>query len=878
VFAENDGSGLAADAPPPSADSVRTDRAFAALHREHALGIYNLALHLLRQRQDAEDVTQEVLLKIFLHGRRGDASATPPWVYRVTYNACCDRLRREGRRRTTTLEFGDELIATGDPYQQAELARLIEAALRQLPLRQRTALLLRELQGLRPHEVATVLGSTTPSAGVTLSRARRTFRARFRELAGEEPAAAVGPGALSLVALPAGLHLAALRGALTTLGGTSGAAAAGPGASVASSLGATTCGPAGGTATLGGSGLTPQAGVGVLSKIGGALSTKVAVAVASATLVAGGASQVLRSHDRHTPRQTTAGRALQPATAAHGEAAKTQRAAGAEVTLQPLPRARISASPTLGSAPVAAASTTPTPSATTAPPVITGQSTSPQPSASPSLSPSATPSPSASSSPAPSPSPTASLSPAPSAVPSPTASVTASPSPTASAAPTAKTAFRVAPLPAVLRDRLGSSSQALSSTSPAFLPVTITYGTQAVGASASYPASYDLRSLGKLPAMDDVGAHNACWAFAALDSLDSCLLPADPESFSTDNLLLASGFSAAGYDSGGNALQATAYLARWAGPVSAAAEPYPDGLVAGLKPLKHVQQVLFLPPRKESLANAAIKWAITTHGALETAMYLDPSIAMAGSALYDAATASYYCSIAHNANHAVDIIGWDNAYPASDFATQPPGNGAFLVRNNWGTSWGQGGYFWVSYYDASIGHSENALFCDAEPTSNYRAIYQYDPLGWTEEAAIGYTADTAWFANRFKARVAQHLQAVSFYSSASRSRYRVYANLGGPSARRLVASGKFAWPGYHTVRLSRQLSLVAGQFFCVAVKLTTPSSLYPIPLEERIAGYSAAAAAAPGQSYVSSDGITWTDLTTIAGQQESNVCLKAFAS
>jgi C1A family cysteine protease len=408
--------------------------------------------------------------------------------------------------------------------------------------------------------------------------------------------------------------------------------------------------------------------------------------------------------------------------------------------------------------------------------------------------------------------------------------------------------------------------------------VTITYGTQAVGASASYPASYDLRSLGKLPAMDDVGTHNACWAFAALDSLESCLLPADPESFSTDNLLLASGFSATGYDSGGNALQATAYLARWAGPVSAAAEPYPDGLVAGLKPLKHVQQVLLLPPRKGALANAAIKWALTTHGAVESAMYLDPSVASGSSAVYNATAAAYYCATGHTANHAVDIVGWNNAYPKADFATKPPGNGAFLVRNSWGASWGQGGYFWVSYYDAGLGRSENALFCGAESTTDYRTIYQYDPLGWTEQAAIGYASDTAWFANRFKARAAGKLKAVSFYSSASGSRYWVYANLGGPSGRHLVASGTLAWPGYRTVRLATQLSLVAGRFFSVAVKLTTPGSHYPIPLEERIKGYSDAATAAAGQSYVSSNGLTWTDVTRAAGQRETNVCLKAFAS
>ena len=79
-------------------------------------------------------------------------------------------------------------------------------------------------------------------------------------------------------------------------------------------------------------------------------------------------------------------------------------------------------------------------------------------------------------------------------------------------------------------------------------------------------------------------------------------------------------------------------------------------------------------------------------------------------------------------------MGWDDSYPASNFATTPPGNGALLVRNSWGTSWGQGGYFWLSYYD-SVCPTESVAFYGVEPTTNYTRIYQYDPLGWTAISA-----------------------------------------------------------------------------------------------------------------------------------------------
>jgi C1A family cysteine protease len=446
-------------------------------------------------------------------------------------------------------------------------------------------------------------------------------------------------------------------------------------------------------------------------------------------------------------------------------------------------------------------------------------------------------------------------------------------------------ALRLAPLSPAFVGHLAAESAGVSGGvrddgSLAPMPIDFSYleAERLAAASASYPARYDLRSLGKLPPIGNEGQYNACWAFAALDSLESCLLPGDPESFSQDNLLLASGFDGASYDSSGNDLEATAYLARWAGPVSAAAESYGAGAIPpGLLPLKHVQEVLILPPRSGPHDNGVFKWAVMTYGAVDVALYADAGMTSStDSAAYRVATSAYYYASPQSPNHAVDIVGWNDAYPASNFATRPPGNGAFLVRNSWGSSWGSGGYFWVSYYDAVIGKQDNAVFDDAESPANYSRIYQYDPLGWTRQAGIGYASTSAWFANEFRASASEQLVAVSFYTATAAARYRVYVSLGGLQGKHLAATGTLGLPGYHTVQLLTPLQLVAGRPFAVAVKLTTPGSRYPIPLEERISGYSDAASAAPGQSFISSNGVTWTDLTTVAGQRESNVCLKAF--
>ena len=69
---------------------------------------------------------------------------------------------------------------------------------------------------------------------------------------------------------------------------------------------------------------------------------------------------------------------------------------------------------------------------------------------------------------------------------------------------------------------------------------------------------------------------------------------------------------------------------------------------------------------------------------------------------FNAATSAYY-SRGTDLDHHVCIVGWDDAYPAGRFLRRPPGPGAFLIKNSWGTTYGQGGYFWISYYDRMLG-------------------------------------------------------------------------------------------------------------------------------------------------------------------------------
>ncbi|MGA2090760.1 MAG: lectin like domain-containing protein, partial [Endomicrobiales bacterium] len=398
----------------------------------------------------------------------------------------------------------------------------------------------------------------------------------------------------------------------------------------------------------------------------------------------------------------------------------------------------------------------------------------------------------------------------------------------------------------------------------------------AVG-GGNYPTSYDLRTLGKLTPVKDQGQFNTCWSFATYGSLESCLLPVQTYDFSEKNLVNLSGFDL-GEPGGGNFFFSTAYLTRWGGPVNESDDSYPTGSSwtasnPGLPVQKHVQEVLFIPDRSSATDNDNVKEMVTDYGAVMTSMYMEDNdntyLSVNDQNYY------YYGSTSTVSNHAVAIVGWDDNYASTNFTSTPPGNGAFICRNSWGTLWGDSGYFYVSYYDANIA-TDMAVFDDAESTGNYYNIYQYDPLGMT--TSLGYGGSTGWFANIFTAGSNEKLQAVSFYTAVVNSSYtiNVYNHFNGTSFTGLLGSitGTAPIAGFHTIQLNSSISLPSNQNFCIIVELTTPGNNFPIPLEYPFADYSSQATASAGESYISSDGNSWTDIT----QQypNTNVCVKAY--
>ena len=406
--------------------------------------------------------------------------------------------------------------------------------------------------------------------------------------------------------------------------------------------------------------------------------------------------------------------------------------------------------------------------------------------------------------------------------------------------------------------------------------------------SGVYPASFDLRTSGDVTSVKNQGNCGSCWAFGAIASVESTTLMGGGSTydFSENHMNVRHGFDPLPC-AGGNSDIAGAYMTRWgstnslaAGLVFEADDPYtqnamygtpPYTSVAGLLPRVHVQEFLFLPDRGNKTENDNYKYALQNYGAVDVSINWND-------AYWDQATNSYYYSGTNPTNHDVALVGWDDNYPASNFSTMPSGNGAFIAKNSWGTGFGSGGYFYISYYDSQL--SDATVFRKPESINNYMRSYLYDPFGQTD--SVGYSSNSAWGANVYTAVANEQLQAVAFYTLTVNSSYEVYIYTGvtgSPTTGVLEGGavntiGSFPYAGYHTLALERPVSLMAGQKFAVVVKFTTPGYIYPVPIEYPFQGFDSAASASTGQSYVSYDGSSWADITSYF--LNTNVNIRAF--
>ena len=135
----------------------------------------SIARNLLGNAADAEDAVQNAFLKVYrgVAGFRGGCAFTT-WVYRILVNSCYDLMRRNRRRAEAPLPEGIALAAAPQPDHPLRLA--IEAALKRLEERERTAFLLCEVEGFSHREAAEILETSEGASRALLFKARRNLQ------------------------------------------------------------------------------------------------------------------------------------------------------------------------------------------------------------------------------------------------------------------------------------------------------------------------------------------------------------------------------------------------------------------------------------------------------------------------------------------------------------------------------------------------------------------------------------------------------------------------------------------------------------------------------------------------------------------------------
>lgn len=319
--------------------------------------------------------------------------------------------------------------------------------------------------------------------------------------------------------------------------------------------------------------------------------------------------------------------------------------------------------------------------------------------------------------------------------------------------------------------------------------------------STAYRQPFFRLANNHIPPVRDQRQSGACWAFTTMDVIESNLrvtrgqvthLNAAHLELSTQNSLFTPSrrnFQRA-FDTGGNFHIASAYLLNQWGPITEPSNSSGNTLmniinggsvnqnmIESATAAFNVGDVAYIFNEQgacDANARTAIKQYLTEHGAIGASIF-KPDFAMGASVnnqrlvdrhnngpffFYDGAAFTNVLgntvTANQNINHTVTIVGWDDNIPRSSFTTQPPGDGAWRVKNSWGEVAmngnqvshiiGDHGFHYVSYYDINICTYLAGFFNIAN--ESHDTVYFHDDLGWN--ATLGSNSNVVYKASIFQ--------------------------------------------------------------------------------------------------------------------------------
>ncbi|MBR1866416.1 MAG: Ig-like domain-containing protein, partial [Lachnospiraceae bacterium] len=411
-------------------------------------------------------------------------------------------------------------------------------------------------------------------------------------------------------------------------------------------------------------------------------------------------------------------------------------------------------------------------------------------------------------------------------------------------------------------------------------PVVTPTEKKSIARNSLLPPKYDPRDKAWVTSVKNQGAYGSCWSFASVAAMESSLIKSGlaQDSLDLSELHLiyfmysnntdernrisgdrnyvsadAAGTPTSNFTSMANAggyIDSVGWqMANWAGPYPENGDSYLSAAANSSYQMAadqcfssdyHVKTVKFCEFKDDN--RDAIKQMIYEHGGVAANFYCDQTTAAGSSAYFKVVngTHTYYNpnGATHNINHAIEVIGWDDNYSGANFKVTPPGDGAWLVKNSWGTDSSKDGFIWLSYYD--IGGGAEAVAYAFELASVEQNIYQYDGSDLMWNTLTHGTHDLYYFAvytADCEEGEQEVIDSVGVGAGAGAS-YEVsilldpvFTTSGGSTnlsytAEKGNTSCQTAYAGYNVQKLSEPVTVSGHQRFAVCVKAKAGMKLY----------------------------------------------------
>ncbi len=399
---------------------------------------------------------------------------------------------------------------------------------------------------------------------------------------------------------------------------------------------------------------------------------------------------------------------------------------------------------------------------------------------------------------------------------------------------------------------------------------------------SQYPTVYDLRTLGMITPVKDQGLScGSCWAFASCSAIESQWLVQGYGTYdlSEDNLMDCHGFDEAPC-AGGSYYMTQATLSLHRGILSEVDDPYtpatsncPMNLTFPPLPQAYVEDMIFIP----SVINN-VKQAVLSYGAVASTMFFNSSN-------YNSSSYKYYDSFIDSNDslyaHCITIAGWNDTMSFSG----APGLGGWIIKDSYGTSWAQNGYFYCSFYDAGI-LGENVIFPVRQQLTavqNKPHVYAHDELGWVDNTGfssnigyglVKYTLTPAWgiFAH-------QQIKRIGTYAVVDNTSIEIslWREKNGNILTGFIDSKTIQcdFKGFYTVPFELKTDTLLSDIY-VKVRYTCPAGTQnPIPIEILEAGHTSGISISTNSCWTSADGNNWS-LIGNGTSQMYDLCIKMY--